>query len=371
MRNAVIALVVFANLLVVTAFFFFHWMVVREKPRRPNEPFRIDRLTCWTPEGRVELPIPEDAMSRDDRLRFFLECLDHDMVWIRVQAARILAYDLRYYPARHKIWEACKKAKDIEASGKLIYWFGLVATDEYVDEIVSWYHSEPADELRLQLIRALGRLKTKRARELLYEVAANSPNSKDAYMAAGVITGGWRPKAISVLKQYIERPDAKMGILGCPTLPDRLRRMQNRLAYVSISIIAAVLFPGFSYFLYLRLRRKEARFLLLVRPMIYEASLLLAFLGWFVYGMLTALGGGDAGAMNKSFLMRYTLFQCLLLLACYVVAVTCFARYFVFVRSFRHAPHPLRDGIVAAALFAVVFLNAFTIVNLPPLAWTR
>ncbi len=172
------------------------------------------------------------------------------------------------------------------------------------------------------------------------------------------------------MKQYLERPDARKGIVGEPSLPDRLRLMQSRLAYVSVSIIAAVLFPGLSYFLYLRLRRKEARFLLLVRPIIYEAFLLLAFLGWFVYGMLAAIGGGDAGAINRSFLMRYSLFQCLLLLACYAVSVTCFARYLVFVRSFRHAPHPLRDGIVAAALLAAVFVNAFIIVNLPPVAWT-
>ena len=264
------------------------------------EVLRAGEINYGTPEGKVRIIIPKSVVSRKEFVRFCKTVLDDDNQVKRVIASKYLVRtikksDHQYTPVQKRIWELCS-TEGHAMRRELFHSFRFVADDKYTDGVISIFNHESNRHIRSAVLHCLGKIRNKKSNEFLTEVALNSDNRNDAYVAAKNISFGSSTKEIKIVADYLERKDAKEGY--GPPMPHRLQEMKKRRSYRIVSVVAAVLFPALVFLVYVRYRKKDSQLIRIKRVVIAESFLLLGYFLISVHYVLTAVGGGDTGAFS-------------------------------------------------------------------------
>ena len=355
----------------VVLFIFALYLTYVRRPPRKSEAFKHDRL-IWVLNGPEKYDIaPPEISTRREYLEFYLKCLDHDDRWVNVRAARVLGEDLLYYPIRKKLLSLAIQENDNKCRRYLLWSLGEIAKDDCVDGIISIYHDPNLCEVRYRSIEALRNVKDRKARSFLIEQATTSPDEDMAYAAARILaTKYWDKKSIKAVTAYLNRDDARLETSAWVNIPVRLQVMKNTRSLILIKILCLGLLPFISIFVYLYAKKccfpvKKP----LLKVFIVEVILLTLLLFLAISTFAAAFGGGDAGAMNSTFLGNRNFQLSLLLIGFYALAIP----WLAFLLNAVHDlyKHGYRHSKYLAILCSLCFLliNVFIVLINKPYTW--
>jgi len=347
----------------------FGWL--ESEPGPADDPFTRDRL-LWVLNGPERRAIqPPDLGSSSQILAFYVHCLEHKEEWTRVRAARVLAQDMRYAPARQKILHAARRTKNAECRADLLYWLGEIARPDCVDSILWFYHNDPEAGVRYDAIRALRNVRTRRVQAFLIDRALHAADRDDAYAAACILAEAYDgTRTIHALEAYLHRPDAEKRTIACLSIPVRVQMLKNQQIRFWVKLVGLVVLVAGALVLarWLTPPRRSVAPLWWVGGFTEVALLVLLGL-WDFRTMLAAVGGGDAGAFNPQFLHVRSMQQCILLGGLYLLGVVWLAIFFRELVRLRQAKPAGRRIVPGWLAFSLFLANTYILLTAVPFSW--
>ena len=362
---------VIGGLLVLLVFCAYcYWGILKEENRYifyMKEKIGFGEIRRGTPEGEIRIPIPESVKSREEFIVFCMLLLDDSRPRARKIASEYLSRlvkrsDPVYDSLQQKIWELCNSTKQPDILRDLIIDFTYLVDEHYTDEIIVKFKSESDRHVRAALLGCLWEIGDQKSIQLLKHIALDSSNSDDAYNAACEFTAASSPQAIPIVTKYLQRADAKKGIIAGPPLPVQLKYMKRRLSYRIVSLILIFVFPVLVFLAHRQLKKRGYHVSITIL-VIAEIILLLGYFLGHLHYMAAALGGGDTGAFSHSYRETMNYIFLFFLLCLYIVNVFTCQKYSVCIRMLIQNKLTRAVPIKGNAVLAIFFVNVALILS--------